>query len=310
MLLGRRVASIDPSRRTVRIDDGSERSYGALLLATGADPVRLPIPGAEGNQVMYLRSFADSRAIVERAKNATHVVVAGASFIGLEVAASLRARGIRVDVVAPESMPLERVMGVEIGRFVRSLHEAQGVTFHLGQTVKAVDGRTVTLSDGRTLDADFVVMGVGVKPATALAEQAGIAVDRGIAVNEYLETTAAGIFAAGDVARWPDPHTGERIRVEHWVLAERMGQVAARNMLGSRERFEVVPFFWSKHYDTSIRYVGHAEKWDAVQISGSLESRDCSVTYKLGERTLAVATIGRDQESLKVEERLEGTTSR
>ena len=308
MLLGRRVTSIDPARRTVKLDDDSERSYGALLLATGADPVRLPIPGADGNQVMYLRSFADSRAIVERAKNAKHVVVAGASFIGLEVAASLRARGIDVDVVAPESTPLERVMGVEIGRFVRSLHEAEGVKFHLGQTVKAIDGRTVTLSDGKTLDADFVVMGVGVKPATALAEQAGVAMDRGITVNEYLETSVAGIFAAGDAARWPDPHTGERIRVEHWVVAERMGQVAARNMLGARERFDVVPFFWSKHYDVSIRYIGHAEKWDAVQIDGSLESRDCSVAYKRGEQTLAVATIGRDVESLKEEVRMETVT--
>jgi NADPH-dependent 2,4-dienoyl-CoA reductase/sulfur reductase-like enzyme/nitrite reductase/ring-hydroxylating ferredoxin subunit len=308
LVLQRRVTSIDPGARAVSLDDGSRRDFGALLIATGADPVRLPIPGANSAQVLYLRSYADARAIVERARTAKHVVVVGASFIGLEVSASLRARGISVDVVARDTVPLGRVMGMEVGRLVQSLHEAQGVRFHLGQTATSVEGRTVTLSGGGTLDADFVVMGVGVRPSTALAERAGLALDRGIAVNEYLETSAPGIFAAGDVARWPDPHTGERIRVEHWVVAERQGQVAARNMLGHRERFDAVPFFWSRHYDVSIKYVGHAEHWDAVQIDGALDARDCSVTYLRDGRRLAVVTVSRDRESLAAEVQLERAT--
>lgn len=310
LVLNRRVTSIDYAARLVQLDDGSQRPFGALLLATGADPVRLPISGASDGLAMYLRSFADSRAIVERARGAKHVVVVGASFIGLEVSASLRARGIAVDVVAPENRPLERVLGAEVGRLVQSLHEAQGVVFHLGQTVVSADGRRLTLSGGGTLDADFVVIGVGVRPAIGLAEKSGLALDRGIAVNEYLETSVPGIFAAGDVARWPDPHTGQRIRVEHWVVAERQGQVAARNMLGYRERFDAVPFFWSRHYDVSINYVGHAEQWDQIRVDGSLDARDCSVAYIRGDRTLAIATISRDRESLKAEVEMERTARR
>jgi apoptosis-inducing factor 3 len=306
LVLGSRAGSVDTAARAVVLEDGSRLEFGALLIATGADPVRPSIPGADSGQVLYLRTFADSRAIVERAKSAKHVVVGGASFIGLEVAASLRARGVAVDVVAPESRPLERVMGAEIGRFVQAVHEAHGVVFHLGETVTSIAGRAIALSGGKMLDADFVVMGVGVRPSVAIAERSGLTVDRGITVDEFLETSTPGIFAAGDVARWPDPHTGERIRVEHWVVAERQGQTAAKNMLGRRERFAAVPFFWSQHYDVTIRYVGHADRWDAVRVDGSLDARDASVSFFRAGRRLAVATISRDRESLRAEVELEG----
>jgi len=301
LVLNSRVSSVDVRAKRVELEDGRSYGFGALLMATGAEPVRLDIPGAEPSRIHYLRTFADSRAIVARAASAQRVVVVGASFIGLEVAASLRTRGLDVHVVAPESEPLERVMGPEVGRFIRGLHEAHGVAFHLGQSLSRINGRQVTLSDATTLDADFVVLGVGVRPSITLAERAGLAIDRGIAVNEYLETSAPGVFAAGDIARWPDPHSGNRIRVEHWVVAERQGQVAAKNILGHRERFDAVPFFWSQHYDVAINYVGHAEKWDAVEMDGTLDARDCAVTYKRGDRPLAVATISRDLQSLRAE---------
>ena len=305
LLLRSRVSSLDTRKKQILLENGRTLEFGALLLATGADPVHLPIEGASDSQFHYLRTFADSKAIIARSASAKRVVVVGASFIGLEVAASLRTRGISVDVVAPDSQPLERVMGSEVGLFIRKLHEAHGVTFHLGETVSRVNGRTVTLSSGTPLEADFVVLGVGVRPSLTLAEQAGLAIDRGIKVDEYLETSVGGVFAAGDAVCWPDPHTGERIRVQHWVVAERQGQIAAKNILGRREKFDAVPFFWSQHYDVAINYVGHAEKWEAIEIDGNLDARDCAVTYKKGGRALAVVTISRDLQSLQSEAAME-----
>jgi apoptosis-inducing factor 3 len=307
LVLKSRVTALDAGRKRIQVENGKIYDCDALLLATGADPVKLPIPGAAEAQLHYLRTFADSRALVAKAASARQVLVVGASFIGLEVAASLRARGLAVHVVARDQQPLERVLGSEVGRFIRGLHEAHGVVFHLGETVLRLDGHTALLSGGARLDADWLVLGVGVRPSLALAEQAGLTVDRGIVVDEYLETSAPGIFAAGDVARWPDAHSGERVRIEHWVVAERQGQTAARNILGRRERFDAVPFFWSQHYDVTVNYVGHTEKWDAIEIDGHLEARDCAVTYRLAGRTRAVATISRDLQSLQLEAAMEAS---
>jgi NADPH-dependent 2,4-dienoyl-CoA reductase/sulfur reductase-like enzyme/nitrite reductase/ring-hydroxylating ferredoxin subunit len=307
LMLGTTVTSIDPARRTLSLGDGSSLPFGALLLATGGTPVKIDVPGAGSPRVHYLRSFADSRAIIAALKPGTRAAVVGASFIGLEVAASLRARNVETHVIAPEARPLERVMGPAIGDHIRTLHEAKGVVFHLGEKVASIDDRTVRLGGGAAIEADIVVVGIGVTPVTDIIARAGIAVDRGVTVNEFLETSAAGIFAAGDIARWPDPHTGERIRVEHWVVAERQGQVAARNMLGRRERFDAVPFFWSQHYDTTINYVGHAVDWDAIDIDGDLAAGDCTATFRKKGRPLAVATIGRDAQSLKAEVELEAS---
>ncbi len=299
---GPRAAAIDPPGRRVHMDDGTELPYDALLLATGASPVRLD-PALERGvpAVHYLRSLADSRRIVAAAREGGRAVVLGASFIGLEVAASLRARKMEVHVVAPDERPLARVMGPELGDMIRGVHEAQGVVFHLRQKARAVEGGAVILESGERLPADLLVAGIGVRPNLALAEAAGLALDRGLVVDARLETSAPGIFAAGDIARWPDPHTGERIRVEHWVVAERQGQAAARNILGLSDRFDAVPFFWSLHYQVSINYVGHAERWDTLAVDGDVGAKDCAVRFLRGGRVLAVATVGRDHESLEAE---------
>ena len=299
------VASLDVSGRRVLLADGSAHAYDALLLATGAEPVRLDIPGHDRPHVHVLRSLADHRAIMSGAAHARRAVVLGASFIGLEVAAALRGLGLEVHVVAPDEAPLAKVLGPELGAMVQALHQEKGVVFRLQQTATAIEADVVVLNNGERLPADLVVVGIGVRPRLALAEAAGLALDRGVVVNEYLETSVPGIYAAGDIARWPDPHTGESIRVEHWVVAQRQGQTAARNLLGQRQRFDAVPFFWSKHYDLSIRYTGHAEKWDELVVDGPLGQRAGSVAFVRQGQTLAVASVKRDQDNLRAEVALE-----
>ncbi len=298
------VERIDAAARTVVTADGAAHGWDKLLIATGAEPVRLPIPGAEQPQVFMLRSLADSRAIIARAATAKSAVVLGSGFIGLEVAAALAARGLRTHVVSLDARPLERVLGAELGDFVRSVHEEHGEVFHMGASIAAIEAGAVTLSTGEKLDADLVVIGVGVRPRLALAEAAGLKVERGILVNAFLQSSNADIYAAGDVASWPGGEGGAPIRVEHWVVAERQGQVAAANMLGAQEAYRDVPFFWSAHHDVTIRYVGHAPAWDEIRVEGRIAARDCAVHYVKGGRTLALATIGRDRQALDVARRL------
>jgi NADPH-dependent 2,4-dienoyl-CoA reductase/sulfur reductase-like enzyme/nitrite reductase/ring-hydroxylating ferredoxin subunit len=301
------VTSIDPAQRQIKLSDGRTLSYGALLLATGADPVRLTLPGADLPHVHYLRNLPDSRAIIAATANAKRAVVIGASFIGLEAAASLRARGLEVHVVAPDARPLERILGPEIGDFIRALHEqTHGVIFHLDTKPKAITTDAVTLENGERIPADLVVVGVGVRPALQLAQQAGLAVDKGVLVDAYLESSMPGIYAAGDIARYTDAHSGERVRIEHWVVAQRQGQTAARNMLGKRERYTDVPFFWSTHYDITLNYVGHAEHWDRIEIDGSLQDHDCTLRYFADGKVHAVLTLFRDRESLRAEVEMGG----
>ncbi|HEU0016327.1 MAG TPA: FAD-dependent oxidoreductase [Longimicrobium sp.] len=306
LVLGARAARLDPGAREVRLLNGRSYGYDALLLATGSEPVRLPVPTHRLDHVFYLRTLADARAILARLSKTKRAVVVGASFIGLEATAALRAQGVEVDVVAHSAEPMEQVLGPELGAFFRRLHEEHGVRFHLRDTVAAVGEGSVTLKSGATLAADLVLVGIGVRPGVGLASWAGLALEKGgVAVDDRLRASAPGVYAAGDVCAWPDPRTGERIRSEHWVVAERQGQAAARNLLGADEAFDAVPFFWTQSYDVTLRYVGHAERWDRIDVSGRPEDGDFAAAFVTGGRALAVATIGRERTALRAEAALE-----
>jgi len=305
LVTGNPAIRIVPAKHQVSLRDGRTLNYGALLLATGAEPRSLSIEGADKPHVHRLRTLTDSKAIIAQAQKAQKCVVIGSSFIGLEVAASLRTREREVTVIGHDSVPLEKLLGAEMGRFIQKLHEQHGVRFVLNTKPKAILDDKIDIGEGRFVEADMVVLGVGVAPRTSLAEEAGIKVDNGIIVDEMLRTTASDVFAAGDVARYPESISGEPARIEHWVVAERQGQAVARSMLGIGGPFRQTPFFWSQHYDVTISYVGHASQWDSSGIDGNLEKHDATAVYRRNKKVTAVATIGRDRVSLQVEAAME-----
>ena len=293
------AVALDVPGKSVSLGDGRAFGYDALLIATGAEPVRLPLPGFDRPEVFVLRSLRDADAIAAAAERSKRVAVVGASFIGLEAAAALRSRGLEVHVAAPETVPLARIMGEDAGRWVQGLHEKAGVIFHLGRGVAGWREGALALEGGETIEADFVVSGVGVRPRTQLAEAAGLKVDHGILVDSRLRSSGPDIYAAGDVARYPDPRTGDLIRVEHWVHAERQGQHVARMILGEDAPFDDSPFFWSAHPGATIRYAGHAEPSDPPTVDGSLERQDAEVRFSRMGRLMALATVGRDLRALE-----------
>jgi len=299
------VVELDTKARSVALKSGVRLAYDKLLLAPGAEPLRLPIPGAALPQVRTLRTLADSQAIIAALAGAGRAAIIGSSFIGLEVAAALRARNVEVDVISRDHVPLERVMGAQVGRFVQQLHEQKGVRFHLDANPREIHPQAVELEDGRQIAADVIVLGVGVRPRTDLATRAGIDVDNGILVDSRLRTSVPHVWAAGDVARYPEARLGTRVRIEHWVAAERQGQAVAADMLGLGTTFNDVPFFWSQHYDVTLAYIGHSSGEAQIEVMGSLQDRDATVVYRRAGKVEAALTVGRDRQNLEIEAALE-----
>jgi 3-phenylpropionate/trans-cinnamate dioxygenase ferredoxin reductase component len=294
--LGRTAVDMDASLREVALDDGERLHYDRLLLATGAEPRRLAIPGGDLDGVYYLRSVEDSDALRARLDRGGVAVVVGAGWIGAEVAASARERGLDVTVVAPDAVPLERVLGREVGGIYRDIHSDHGVRMLLGTGVEAFEGdgavERVRTTDGRHLECDFVVVGIGVQPRTQLAAQAGLSIGDGILVDERLETSMPGVFAAGDVAGAQHPFYGERIRVEHWANALRQGPAAARNMLGAADAYDSLPYFFSDQYEVGMEYSGFARRWDRVVVRGDPAGREFIAFWLAGDRVLAGMNVG------------------
>jgi len=294
------VTRIDAPARRIICADGSVLAYDAALLATGGTPAHPSMPGAGLGHVYTLRSRADADAILEQAERSTRAVILGASFIGMEVAASLRERGLEVTVIGQEAVPFSKQLGEQVGRAFVGLHEQHGVAFRLGCGVASLEGAGqvsgVVLDSGERIAADLVVVGFGVKPATSYAEGLNRRDDAGIVVDATL-CAAPGLYAAGDIACFPHRGDGAPIRVEHWRVAEQHGRVAARNMLGQATRYDAVPVFWTIQYRKRLDYVGHAADWDSVVLHGDVDKPEFLAYYVKDGRVAAAAGLGRDQDT-------------
>ena len=305
VLTNTRVAAVDPHGKTVTSEGGGTLKFDKALLATGAVPRKPTVPGADGEACFSLRSFADARSIAEAAGGAARAVLIGSGFIGMELASSLRARGLAVDVVAPETIPFARILGDPVASYLKRRHEEKGVTFHMGTTAVDISGRkgakAVVLSDGTRLDADFVVFGLGVQPATDWLAGSGLVRGGGVPVNARLETEHPDILAAGDIAVVPNSAGGDGIRIEHWVVAERQGQHAARSMLGSSAVYEEVPFFWTRQTGISLKYAGFAREWDAIAVRGDVDKGRFLAGYYRTGALVAAASIGMPNDLTAVE---------
>ena len=307
--LNSKVTKLDAAKKELTLSSGAAVAYDKCLIATGGAPVKPPIPGIELSHVHFLRSFADCRSLIADITGKKKIVVVGAGFIGLEAAAALKTRGLDVTVIAPNEFPLEHAVGREVGAFLKSLHEKNGVHFALQRSVEKIEKTGVILNDKSIKPADVVLIAVGIKPSADWATGAGLQSENGILVNPYLETSVKDVFAAGDVARWPSSFSAKPVRIEHWVVAQRQGQRAAENMLGLRRKYDDVPFFWSQQFDAVINYVGYAEPGSASKVHGSLADRDCAVVYSKDGRINAILTMGRDLQNLKFEKAFESGDS-
>jgi len=305
VMRGRAIERIDASHKIIQFSDGETLVCDALLVATGGEPRKLPFQSEDQEGVFLLRSYADSDAIIAAAEKGRLAVVIGASFIGMEVAASLTARGCEVTVVTPDEVPFKNTLGAEIGKLLQDVHEKNGIRFKLGASVSGLAGlkkvEAVELQNGERLEADLVVVGIGVKPATNFLTGIVLHKDGGVIVDEHMRI-ADGIYAAGDIAWFPSARGGEPQRIEHWRTAQQPGRTAAHNMAGKEIAYDAVPFFWTRQFDVGLLYVGHASTWDEVVFAGDISTQEFLAFYLKDDRVLAVAGMNRDKEMAAIEE--------